>query len=544
MSTAPTLPRSSLEAALAHIDAFLAASPSVQIAPGLALAITDRERLLAVRNVGFANLDAQLPVSDDTLFEFGSIGKSFTAICLLQLAEEGIVDLHAPVTAYLPWFAVRSQYEPITLHHLLSHTSGLISGSDASPDGRYEVWALRETEAAEPGGRARYSNVGYKVLGLVLEAVTGTPYPQLVEERILTPLGMNQSVAALTHEVRPRLAVGYTGQYPDRPWRPDYGFVPAFCLETNTGDGCLASTAADLAAYLRMLLNGGRGPRGPVLSEASFALMTTPHGTFGSGNVYGYGLSLGEMNGRRRIGHGGGMVGFSASMVGDFDAGIGVIVFKNAIQGTDDIAEFALQTVIAARLGEPLPEPEAPPVIDFTGYAGAYRDGDGTFAVDAEDGQLVLRQANQRIVLDPLGVPPEPDRFLAQDLALALVPYRFQRGEDGRIEGLVHGARWYPAVGHDGPTEFDTPPEWNAFPGHYRSHNPWQPGFRIVLRQGALWLISPWGEETLLHPHGDGFHSHDEPEGPEFFVFDTVVDGQALRVRSPGGETFYRFFTP
>src|SRR4051794_31944425 len=153
----------------AHIDRFVEQTMEEHATPGIALAITSREQLLSTRTYGYANNETRAPVTDETLFEIGSIGKSFTAICLLQLAEEGVVDLHAPVTSYLQWFSVRSEHEPITLHHLLTHTAGLIRGSDFSPDPRFEVWALRDSLAVAPGDKARYSNAGYKVLGLVLE---------------------------------------------------------------------------------------------------------------------------------------------------------------------------------------------------------------------------------------------------------------------------------------------------------------------------------------------------------------------------------------
>ncbi len=533
-----------LAAALDHIDRFVASSMAAYATPGVSLAITDRERLLATRNYGFANLEAKLPISDETLFEFGSIGKSFTAICFLQLAEEGVVDLHAPVATYLPWFSVRSEFEPITIHHLLTHTSGLVGGSDFSLDQRYEVWALRETEAARPGAKARYSNVGYKVLGLVLEAATGKPYRQLVEERILSPLGMTRSAGAITNALRLRLAVGYVDAYNDRPWRPEHGFVPAPWLETNTADGCLSATAADLAIYLRMLLNRGVCPGGRILSEEGFTAMTTPHAEFGSGEPYGYGLAVGEKDGRRRIGHGGGMVGYISSMIGDVASGIGVIVFKNSMQNTSAIADFALQSIINALAGDPLPPAPAPPVIDLEEYTGQYRDGTATMSVVDEAGTLNLLLGSERIALEPMGSPPEPDCFLARHPAFQLFPFRFVRNETGRVEGLVHGAKWRPTIAYEGPTAFETPAAWEAYPGHYRSYNPWTPGFRVVLRQGALRVIYPGGEESVLRPDGDGFRLDDEPEGPERFVFDTVVNGQALRAWSPGSETYYRFFTP
>ncbi|MDQ3227330.1 MAG: beta-lactamase family protein, partial [Chloroflexota bacterium] len=132
---------SDIEDVLTLIDLYLERIMTEQGMPGLALAITDREQLLATRNYGYADLGALTPVADDTLFQHGSIGKSFTAICLLQLAAEGAVDLHAPVTTYLPWFAVGSAHPPITIHHLLSHTGGIIEGTDFALDSWYEVWA-------------------------------------------------------------------------------------------------------------------------------------------------------------------------------------------------------------------------------------------------------------------------------------------------------------------------------------------------------------------------------------------------------------------
>lgn len=530
--------------AVAQIDHYIAESMREQATPGLALAITDRDRLLAVRNYGYANLDARAPVTDKTLFEFGSIGKSFTAICFLQLAEEGKVDLQAPVADYLPWFSVRSRYAPITLHHLLTHTSGLVGGSDFSPDQRYEVWALRETEASEPGVKHRYSNVGYKTLGLAMEAITGRPYGELVQERILMPLGMHDTVPSITNEIRHRLAVGYNDGFSDRPWRPEYGFEPAPWLETNTGDGCIVATAADLATYLRMLLNRGVGPNGRILSEESFALMTTPYPDAAADDLYGYGIDVTPKDGRPRIGHGGGMVGYISAMVGDVDAGIGVIVFKNAMQNTSTIADFALSCAINALAGEPLPELPGPTEVDLTPYPGEYRDGDGVVTVSIEDGKLDLQRGAETLSLDPFEAPAESDQFLAREKGWNLFLFRFLRNGDGQIEGLVHGEKWFPAATYAGPTEFDVPEEWLAYPGHYRSYNPWSPEFRVVLRQGALRLMYPGGWESLLKQNGEGFHVDDDPEGPERFVFDTIVDGQALRMRGPGSETYYRFFTP
>ncbi len=182
------------EEAFKRLDQFIEQKIKVTNVPGMAVAVTDREKLLRVSTYGFADVAAQTPVTPGMLFEIGSIGKSFTSIALLQLREEGRLDgstvseatlakvLHEPVTRYLPWFEVQSEYEPITLHHLMSHTAGITMGSEFPGEARYEVWALRETEAtAPPGTYYHYSDAGYKTLGVVLEELLGQPYGDIIQ---------------------------------------------------------------------------------------------------------------------------------------------------------------------------------------------------------------------------------------------------------------------------------------------------------------------------------------------------------------------------
>jgi len=536
---------SDIEDVLTLIDLYLERIMTEQGMPGLALAITDREQLLATRNYGYADLGALTPVADDTLFQHGSIGKSFTAICLLQLAAEGAVDLHAPVTTYLPWFAVGSAHPPITIHHLLSHTGGIIEGTDFALDSWYEVWALREAAAAPPGAHCWYSNVGYKALGYLLEAVTGKPYAQVIQERILDPLEMTRSAGEIRHGLRRRLAVGYVPFYDDRPWRPAHGFAPATWLETNTGDGPISGTAADLATYLRMLLNGGAGPNGSILSPESFALLRAPHAELEPDVPYGYGIFEFEQDGRRLFGHGGDMVGYVASMLGDAEAGIGAVVLINGMSDATPVAEFALRAVAAALAGAPLPElPPATPGIALAEFAGVYRGEHAELTVASEHGRLYLTAGEERVSLEPMTVPAIPDAFIADHPDFALFPLRFGRDGTGSVTELTHGGDWYAVDAYEGARTFETPPEWDAYPGHYRSWNPWLSNFRVVIRKSDLLLIWPSGYEYPLTPDDDGFRSGDDPASPEHIAFDTIVDGQALRARLAGGADYYRFFTP
>lgn len=123
----------SLEKAFGYIDLLVKQRMKQANLPGWAIAVTDREKLLWVSTNGFADLKARIPVTPDSLFETGSIGKSFTCIALLQLQEAGILDLHAPVSQYLPWFEVESKFPPITPHHLMRHTAGIIRGTELAP---------------------------------------------------------------------------------------------------------------------------------------------------------------------------------------------------------------------------------------------------------------------------------------------------------------------------------------------------------------------------------------------------------------------------
>jgi len=285
--------------------------------PGLALALTDRDGVLLARTYGAADVATGAPLSPEALFEIGSIGKSFTAVLVLQLAEAGRIDLTAPVDRYLPWFHVPQPpgAPPIAIEHLLTHTAGIVAGVDATPEAAFQVWALRDTPArSAPGARFHYSNVGYKALGLVLEAIEGRRYPELLRERILETLGMTASEPAITNDMRPRLAVGYEYLREDRLGYPAAPLAPATWLETDTADGSIASTAEDMCAFARMLLRNGDGPGGRLLSEAAFARMSASHVVTGDGSAYGYGLGIRDLEGRRLIGHGGGMVGYRLSV--------------------------------------------------------------------------------------------------------------------------------------------------------------------------------------------------------------------------------------
>ncbi len=510
--------------------------------PGLSLALTDRGATVAVLHRGFANLDAREPVGDRHRFQIGSISKGFTAMALLREREAGRLDLDAPVTRYLPWFSVRSPFGPIAVHHLLSHTAGIVCGMDATGEARAEVWSLRETHAGwPPGERFLYSNLGYKALGLILEAVASRPWWEVVRERVMEPIGMGEADVVITDAARSRLAVGYTSPFGDRPWLPRHGFAPSTWFESATADGTICATADELARYARLLLAEGRG----VLEPESFALMTRPvaEDPASPGHVYGYGVKWVD---GRWLGHSGGMIGFTAYLLVDPRAGVGAVLLMNSAFGRRlEVLRFALSCLAAAAEGSALPEvPEPEPrerVPDAASFAGVFEDELGHIEILAEGERLCLVQGGERAPLVPL----EGGRFVVDDPERERHPLGVVRLE-GRAAEVRWGPRWLRAPGR--PAGAEPPAAHRALAGRYRSWNPWAPGFEVFARRDGLWLemlgsAADVEDSQPLTPLADGSFAVGEPPTPSRIRFDLELDGRPLRAWLDAAP-FYRSDVP
>ena len=521
--------------AIAAIDAAVDAEMERARLPGLTLGVTNSHGTLLIRTYGFADLGARLPVTPDTLFEIGSIGKTFTAVAILQLFDEGRIHLHSPVERYLPWFAVQQPvgHPPITIAHLLSHRAGIVAGIDGTPEAAFQVWSLRDLPTfSKPGERYHYSNVGYKALGLVLEAVEGRPYREIIRARILDPLGMSATEPAITHDIRTRLAVGYEYLHDDRLSHSGSALAPATWLETETADGSIASTAADMCAFVRFLMRGGEGREGRLLREETFAQMSAAHLTEDEPAAYGYGLVMRNVDGRLFIGHGGGMVGYLAGMQADRDANLGAIVLQNGF-GSNPVA--LARAAIRIAYGEPESLSTAA-VSANEELAGLYEPS--LEIVASEHGPL-LRHDGREISLEQL----EEDLFVASDALFDRFPLRVERPTDGVVE-LWHGGQRYVRQGAAARPLPEPSAELQAIAGHYRSHNPWTTNFWIVLRGDRPWLIfagAPDGfdtEQPLISSADGSFRVGEDPGNPEALRFDTVIAGRARRAWLSGWPYF------
>ena len=276
-----------------------------------AVLIAEGDEVIFKRGFGHANLAWRVPNTPDTKFRVGSVTKQFTAALILQLVEEGRIDLDAPITAYLPAYPA-AQGDRVNIHHLLTHTSGIpsytslpdfeaITRNPYTPAAFLDVFSSLELEF-EPGSGFAYSNSGYFLLGVLIEQVTGQPYEAVLRERLLVPLGLDDTGYDTYSEVVEKLATGYT--------RAGTGYEHAAYLDPSVpyAAGMMYSTAEDLFRWTRALHRGE-----PFRDARTLTRLTTPHLS-----DYAYGLSVfdnpvGETS-VRTIAHGGGIFGF-CSMV-------------------------------------------------------------------------------------------------------------------------------------------------------------------------------------------------------------------------------------
>ena len=502
--------------------------------PGLVIGITDRHELRKVIVHGYADLKARKPLTADSRFAIGSISKAFTAIALMQLSQEHRFDPHAPITRYLPSLVLHSRFSPITGHDLLSHTAGLPNYLPDSASSRYAAIELKDFEPSyAPGTHWWYSNTGFQLLGYALENIEHEPYTKILRRRVLDPVGMASTSAIIDDAERGRMVVSYVR------WPYDGSFVEAPWFEYSAGDGSIVANVADMSAYVRFILNRGMGDKGRVLSESAFATLTTP-----VLEDYAYGLWVRNENGRTVVSHPGSIGGFHAAIEAHMEDGFG-LVFLCSASIDQDLEKWIVSTVTAAFEGAALPAPPAataaPTEPDPRDYAGAFQlagskvsgAGGATLAFVVAEAHLFLESEHGNIPLERMGT----DLFRATGDAAGLFPFVFGRGGKegkGKVTGLSQGDRWYAAEGYPDPIRPAAPEEYASYVGHFLNNGPEGPVARVFVRNGRLMMLLSEDEDAVaepLEPLGLGlFRIGKLDYSPERARFDTVIDGQALRL--------------
>jgi len=278
--------------------------------PGLALLVARGGKIIKAEGFGLANVELQVPVKPETVFQSGSVGKQFTATAVMMLVEEGKIGLDDKLTKYFPH--APDQWNEVTVRELLSHTAGF--GDYPKNFNFRKDWTedelLKMVEgiplASAPGTKWEYSNLGYLTLGILIHRVTGEFYGDFLQQRIFQPLGMSSTRIISEADIVPNRAAGYRlvkGELKNQEW-----VAP---MVNTTADGSLYFSILDLAKWDAALYTE------KLLKRSSLNLMWTPvklkDGQPNKGN-YGFGWSIDERNGHRCIHHDGSWQGFETAI--------------------------------------------------------------------------------------------------------------------------------------------------------------------------------------------------------------------------------------
>lgn len=333
---------------------YVKAEMARQHIPGIALLVSRNGEIVRAQGFGFSNVELQVPVKPETLFQSGSVGKQFTATAIMMLVEEGKISLDDSITKYLP--DAPASWKLITVRHLLSHTGGFTDYPDNFNFRKdYTEDDLLKTVAGiplafPPGTKWSYSNLGYLTLGILIHRVTGKFYGDVLEERIFHPLGMRSTRIMSEADIIPNRAAGYRlvkGQLKNQEW-----VSPTL---NTTADGSLYFSIQDLAKWDAALYTQKLLKRSSL--EQMWTVVKLNDGKPNSGH-YGFGWEITSSYGHRLIRHGGAWQGFKTHISRYVDDKLTVVVLANLAEAdpgkiAEGVAEIYLKGQTAAGATSP-----------------------------------------------------------------------------------------------------------------------------------------------------------------------------------------------
>ncbi len=338
------------------IDTFIASEMARQKIPGMAVGIYSRGIILLAKGYGLANVELNVPVKPETLFQSGSVGKQFVSAAVMMLVEEGKISLDDSITKYFP--DAPATWKSILIKNLLSHTSGLSeyeSGDRTGPKGAFYLRLdFTEDELATkiealpiewaPGDKWAYRNTNYVLLGIIIHKVTGKPYAEFLGEHIFKPLAMTSTRLISDSDIIPNRSAGYEihdGQLKNQEW-----VSPTF---NSTADGTLYFNVLDLAKWDAALYTT------QLLKQASLDRIWSVYPlNDGKPNSAGYGFAwmIGDQNHHKRIEHGGAWQGFTCVISRYPEDSLTVVVLTNLDAG--HVQPGIIAHVIAGMVAPPL----------------------------------------------------------------------------------------------------------------------------------------------------------------------------------------------
>lgn len=345
-ATAPELDA----ATTAKVDALVKAQMDELGVPGVAVGIVKDGTVVYAKGFGVTKRKGGAPVTPGTVFQLSSISKTFTATAILQLVEQGKVDLDAPVTKYLPYFALADgRQDEITVRHLLTHRSGLPDSDwtntavfkEARTDEKAledQVRSAREVSLPfDPGTQFAYSGMGYEALGDIIAKVSGQSYEAYIAEHIFAPLGMQHSTLLLADVGPNALAMPHVPGSDGQVVASDiFPYTRSFAP-----DSTLYSNIEDMAAYAIATLRHGAAGQPAVLTPESYDAAWTIYSQAPfppPDTSYGFGWQIGEHAGEQVVGHSGIDIGYNSFLAMLPAQSAAVIVMTNF----NDLEEFVM----------------------------------------------------------------------------------------------------------------------------------------------------------------------------------------------------------
>jgi D-alanyl-D-alanine carboxypeptidase len=406
------------------VDDYIRKQMQSQSIPGLSVAVIRNGKPIKVKAYGLANLELDVPATTETVYRIGSVSKPFIATAAMLLVQDSKLSLDDKAARYLE--GAPPSWDGITVRQLLAHTSGLIreapgySPLKSQSDTETIKSAYGTPLAFEPGSKFLYSNLGYFVLAEVITKTAGQPWPTFVRDRILKPLGMEQTSMVDGIRLTPHRADGYN-------LRNDTHFNGNAVIALRPS-GALMSNILDMIKWNNSLDNA------TLLSQDALDQMWKP-GALNDGSTtrYGFGWQLGNLGSHRTVGHAGALYGFSASILRFPDEKLSVIVLTNLHTApTDGMAA----SVAAQYINGLLPKRRAIRLTseEFNALTGRYRIGSRTILTVAnENGKLRARAPaiDMNFLLQPFS---KTELFDEGDLRYHFVA---EKDESGKVLRLV-----------------------------------------------------------------------------------------------------------
>ncbi|HUQ79611.1 MAG TPA: serine hydrolase domain-containing protein [Gemmatimonadaceae bacterium] len=338
--------------ALSRIDSVVSAVMTRQRIPGVAVAIVKGGSVMLAKGYGESNVEHHVPVTAETMFQSGSVGKQFTSAAVMLLVEDGKIALTDPIVKFFP--NAPASWKGITVRHLLTHTSGIPDYTTDAMDYRrdytedeLEKMAFGLTPEFPPGSRWNYSNTGYVLLGIIIHKASGKFYGDVLRERVFGPLGMRTARIINEEDIIPNRAAGYRmvrGELKNQEW-----VAPKL---NTTADGSLYLSVQDYIAWDRGLREK------KILKPESWATINTPVTlTSGKRYPYGFGWSVDTVAGQLRIHHGGAWQGFQTYISRYIGDDVTIVALSNLGASQPGVIVDGIAAVLNPALA---PKPLAP----------------------------------------------------------------------------------------------------------------------------------------------------------------------------------------